>query len=162
MKCENCSIEHDGAFGSGRFCAMRCARSFGAKMNREIRNAKTSNTLKSRKTKLPFQKGVDIRRKTNWTLEERKIAGNKIREKMLEKSKKIVFDLASRSIKKRRILIEQENKCLWCGISSWREQRLVLELDHINGNKADNRRENLRCLCPNCHSQTETFRRSRK
>jgi hypothetical protein len=34
---------------------------------------------------------------------------------------------------------------------------LVLQIDHINGDILDNRRENLRFLCPNCHSQTATF-----
>ncbi|MFE7328455.1 HNH endonuclease [Streptomyces sp. NPDC057565] len=51
-----------------------------------------------------------------------------------------------------------------CGIGeTWQGKLLVLEIDHINGDRIDNRRENLRYLCPSCHSQTESFsnRRSR-
>ena len=48
-------------------------------------------------------------------------------------------------------------ECKLCGISAWRGQALVLHLDHINGVNNDNRRENLRLLCPNCHSQTPTY-----
>lgn len=44
-------------------------------------------------------------------------------------------------------------------LSEWLGQKIVLELDHINGIHNDNRIENLRFLCPNCHSQTETFNR---
>lgn len=50
-----------------------------------------------------------------------------------------------------------ENKCYNCGINSWNGKPLTLQLDHINGDNRDNRIENLRLLCPNCHSQTETF-----
>ena len=40
---------------------------------------------------------------------------------------------------------------------NWMSDELSLELDHINGDRYDNRKENLRWLCPNCHSQTKTF-----
>lgn len=47
--------------------------------------------------------------------------------------------------------------CAECGIDSWQGRLLTLHLDHINGVRNDHRTENLRLLCPNCHSQTGTF-----
>ncbi len=52
-----------------------------------------------------------------------------------------------------------EEKCVGCGIGpEWGGQRLVIEVDHIDGDRSNNNIENLRFLCPNCHSQTETHR----
>lgn len=48
-------------------------------------------------------------------------------------------------------------KCAECEISEWKNKELSLHLDHINGDSYDNRLENLRFLCPNCHSQTDTY-----
>lgn len=51
----------------------------------------------------------------------------------------------------------KEQRCEICGLSEWRGQPLPLALDHINGVHTDNRLENLRILCPNCHSLTDTW-----
>lgn len=51
-----------------------------------------------------------------------------------------------------------ENKCGKCGLfGEWQGEPISLVLDHINGINNDHRIENLRFLCPNCHSQTKTF-----
>lgn len=65
----------------------------------------------------------------------------------------------NKSLKER--LIKDHNweyKCSECGVGDiYNDKPLSLQLDHINGVNCDNRFENLRFLCPNCHSQTETF-----
>ncbi|MFJ2869062.1 HNH endonuclease [Streptomyces sp. NPDC087298] len=54
------------------------------------------------------------------------------------------------------------HECARCGTGeTWRGNRLVLEIDHVNGDRLDNRQKNLRYLCPSCHSQTETFSKRR-
>jgi len=61
---------------------------------------------------------------------------------------------------KLRLIAEgvKEAKCEWCGITEWRGKPAPLELDHVNGDRKDNRLGNLRILCPNCHAQTDNYR----
>lgn len=61
---------------------------------------------------------------------------------------------------KRRLILEgyKKNECEECGISEWNGKPITLELDHIDGNRTNHLFSNLKILCPNCHSQTETFR----
>jgi DNA-binding CsgD family transcriptional regulator len=51
----------------------------------------------------------------------------------------------------------KENRCEVCGLSEWLGQSIGISLHHINGDRHDNRLENLQFLCPNCHSQTDTW-----
>jgi hypothetical protein len=51
-----------------------------------------------------------------------------------------------------------ENRCSECKISLWNGKPINLELDHIDGVRTNHKFENLRLLCPNCHSQTDTYR----
>lgn len=56
----------------------------------------------------------------------------------------------------------KEDKCEVCEIVQWNGKLISMHLDHINGNHYDHSIENLRILCPNCHSQTETYAGKKK
>jgi len=167
MICENCSSNHDGSYGSGRFCSVKCARGFSTKHNREEINKKVSKTL---------TKGV-------WVPREKQClyCGN-----TLKKSSKLFCSCACQttynyliyinkwllglvderrgkySISKhiRRFLYElNKASCEECG---WRKVNtytgnIPLEIHHVDGDYRNNWEENLKLLCPSCHSLTGTY-----
>jgi 5-methylcytosine-specific restriction endonuclease McrA len=51
----------------------------------------------------------------------------------------------------------KEPRCEACGLTEWLARPISFELHHVNGDGNDNRLENLLILCPNCHSQTDTW-----
>jgi 5-methylcytosine-specific restriction endonuclease McrA len=65
----------------------------------------------------------------------------------------------SRGNLKHRLIAEglHRNVCAACGVGEWRGQPLSLALHHVNGDRLDHRVENLELLCPNCHSQTDSY-----
>lgn len=91
-------------------------------------------------------------------------ANKKIRwENFLLAEKLMPFDELTGAGKRRRILEEQNNTCAHCGIEQiWNNKFLIFELEHIDGNNKNNKRINLELICPNCHSQTPTWKRAKK
>jgi len=75
-----------------------------------------------------------------------------------ERDAKIESNIPTRWSTIRHYLIRKIGKCQGCGIENWRGQPLAFECDHIDGDGSNNILSNARLLCPNCHSQTPTFR----
>ena len=94
----------------------------------------------------------------NINLKFKPFEGKKIEEILVENSTYQSYKL------KKRLIAEgiKKSVCESCGQSEWLEQPIPLELHHINGNNSDNRLENLRILCPNCHALTDSYRGKNK
>jgi 5-methylcytosine-specific restriction endonuclease McrA len=135
-QCPKCNTEHEKA---GLYCSRSCGNSrVWSKEINESRSAKLAGRTAVRSNPEQWKKNM----KQAW----------------LEKYNSTPFDKLGSENRKRRVLEDQEHKCNHCGISEWNGNPIVLELEHKDGNNTNNTRENLECICPNCHSQTTTWR----
>ena len=69
---------------------------------------------------------------------------------------------AHRESIKSKLIEERGHCCERCLLKEWLEKPITLELEHENGDRYDNQKQNLKLLCPNCHSYTPTWRRRKK
>lgn len=157
---------------------MKCAYGCGRTAKHQFKNG--VRCCESHRTKCPA-----IKEKTAWNRGKRlskdhrealsrskkadprtRLAGAKgnaevKRRYLIPLAKILVENSTYKSSKLKRRCIEAgllEDKCFECGNGPvWNKKPLVLQLDHINGVRSDNRIENLRILCPNCHTQTPTY-----
>lgn len=153
MICENCGCEHDGSYSSGRFCSIKCARGYSTKRFRDSISKKTSNTLKEKYV---------VDEKFRVQLENaRAKASNKGGESIKNYYNDLFINAKWEdlplSLKRKKVLQEQNNKCALCSIDTWIGKPITFHFDHIDGYKNNNSRDNVRFICPNCHSQTENY-----
>jgi hypothetical protein len=99
----------------------------------------------------------------NQSKKQRKYCSSQCRKraaaaKLSDLISRIEGDEAVRWASIRRYLIVKIGRCQCCGISSWQDKPITFECDHIDGDRSRDVLSNARLLCPNCHSQTVTFR----
>lgn len=96
---------------------------------------------------------LDGKMRSGFTDEDRKKSTIALEQKFSS----LPFEKQSWERQRNTVIFEQQNKCLICKNFEWLGKPLKLQIDHIDGNNRNNMRENLRALCPNCHSNTETY-----
>ena len=83
-------------------------------------------------------------------------------QKMYEAKSKIADNTVSSHTIKWFLINTIGNICSVCNITEWNNKPISMELEHINGNSDDNTLENCCLICPNCHSQTSTYKAKNK
>lgn len=147
MKCENCSIIHDGKFGSGRFCSVRCSRSFATKFKRQEINKIISEKFKG----ILFGSGVISKETQKKMLETRK------RNFIKKTYENISYENLSYKKRKEILWNEQNKKCNHCEYNLLDEKTGPYQIHHKDGNRLNLIRENEELLCYNCHYVTNNF-----
>lgn len=142
--CPKCQIEHAMP---GVYCSRKCGNS--RRVSKETRE-KTSATLK-----MMWDSLSDDEKVIKTDLLKSLAKPKKYTSEMILISD---WDKLGVGSKRMRVILEQNGRCNKCGLTHWQGQRLTMEYEHKDGNNQNNTRENVECICPNCHSQTLTWR----
>lgn len=150
--CAKCGKEHDK---KGLYCSRSCANSrIFSKEAIEKKSIASKKQWADNREKM-----ITATLLASEEIVEQNLKNKELREEIAYKKYMAKgWDNLGYDTKRRCILFEQNYKCNKCGIKDWLEKPLSLELEHKDGNRDNNARGNLECLCPNCHSQTPTWR----
>lgn len=148
MICPSCGNEFTPTVKYGyvaKFCSRPCA-------NRR-KPTETANKARSEKLLRVLEEETSEQRAARMSK-----AHQTLRDRFSERARTANFDELGETLRRRRIMSEQNNRCAMCSMEpTWNGKPLGLHLDHIDGNRANETRGNLRLICPNCHSQTDTY-----
>ena len=167
--CEyGCGLPGINQLKNGKFCCSKFVSSCS------VNKVKNANALKeaykngNRKSGKELYKNltVEAKNKMAWSRGKSSYDDSRIRKKYTDE---FIFkensDVSNIVVKNRLMSSECfEHKCKLCLTEEWFDpfekklKSVNLELDHINGNERDNRKENLRLICSNCHSFTPTYK----
>ena len=146
-KCKNCTKELTRK--QSKFCSSSCAATY----NNKLRPKKSYGTCMQCNNELSRQARKYCSTKCQQRYQyERWVESYKLDITIVETKLNVSSPL-------RRYITERDGyKCSECNIESWNDKQLTLEFDHIDGNAHNNHEANCRLLCPNCHSQTDTYK----
>jgi len=150
--CKKCGVDFEPQKGLLNYCSLVCRNS--RIWNDEDKIKKSISNKNSIKVK------ESAKKRNEWF--DYKKHSEKIKETWNKKILDEDYSNLSFQRLKKRIVLEQNGKCNHCGICEWNGKQLTLELEHKDGDNQNNVRENLEAICPNCHSQTETWRGKNK
>lgn len=152
--CKVCSAVLDYSKRKNKFCGHSCSASYTNSTRtykRELKNS--SKNQKCINCEATLIKKWSKKYCNSQCQASHNIKLRKIRAERGEK-------LSPRALK--TIHLKQAERCSICNNTTWNQVPITLELDHIDGNSDNNTLENTRLLCPNCHSQTPTYKSKNK
>ena len=149
--CLNCKQDFNQKNQNEKYLKKFCTRSCSATHNNRLTKKISTRKCMFCENLITLKFSKDITKFCNSTC-----SGNYRHKKAIELAKTGSPHVSVTTFK--RLLANMYGyKCSKCNISNWHDNPLSLHLDHIDGNSDNNSLDNLRLLCPNCHSQTETF-----
>lgn len=134
--CSSCSTSLPYDKRNNKFCSRSCS----SKYNNSLRKKNRTCVHCKKETNNPKFCGLECQHDFYW------------------EKKKSDMESGKTPYNRRYVYESQGHICSICKSTTWNNQPIPLELDHIDGNSYNNTRSNLRMICPNCHAQTPTYK----